>query len=212
MPNKQDQDTSLQLIMADDHVIVRTGLQMLLESKLGLADIIEAESCAELLAAIKQNQPTHLITDLSFRDGNALEILPAIINLVPGLKIMVYSMQPAEVYRYALLRLGIMVYLHKEASRKEVLETLHAFIYKDDYSTLANEGPAKSPNPFDRLSDREVQVLHYLIQGKTNGFIAEALNLHKTSISTFKSRIMEKTGMKQLKDLLALAELYAYNK
>jgi DNA-binding NarL/FixJ family response regulator len=201
----------LRIITGDDHTIVRTGLQMLLEMKFGITGMIEARSCAEVLSAIKHQHPTHLIIDLSFKDGNSIEILPFITSISPHLKIMVYSMLRADVYANILTKLGIRYYLNKESTRKKTIETLYSFLYSDDEKALSSEHVTQSDNPFKRLSARELEVLHYLIMGKTTGFIATSLNLHKNSVSTFKSRIMEKTGMTSMKDLITLAALYDYN-
>ncbi|XZF15899.1 response regulator transcription factor [Chitinophagaceae bacterium MMS25-I14] len=209
----QVSNTPIRIVTADDHIMVRTGLQVMLELKFGISDIYEADSCATTLSAIRQHKPTHLIIDMVFKDGNSIEILPAIKKLAPGLQIMVYSMLPTAVYLPALQRFGINHYLNKESPRQSTLQMLHNFLYREDpqkNSGLQQEEPQHA-NPFTRLSTRELEVLHYLLKGETSRFAATELNLHISTISTLKSRILEKIGVKNLKGLLDMAALHNYN-
>ena len=194
---------------ADDHSMVRTGLQMMLELKFGLTNIVEAGSCAEILSTIPKQEPTHLITDMIFKDGNSIEILPAITHMAPDLHILVYSMLPPEVYLPALQKFGIRYYMHKEAPQQIILETIHNFLYSARQENL--EAAPESTTPFSILSNRELEVLHYLLQGESVTYVAKTLNLHKNTISTLKARILEKIGVRNLKGLLDVAALHNYN-
>ena len=143
-------------------------------------------------------------------DGIALEVIPNIRELYPDLHILVFSMQPAEVYGDAMLQYGIEYYLSKTASEDQILDMLQRF--------FLNKPPARnsqnqrfSGNPFARLSIRELEVLHYVLKGVGTKEIGDTLNLKMATISTLKYRIFEKTGASNGKELMDLANLYNVN-
>jgi len=199
-------DHTISVLSADDHTMVRTGLQLLLEVNCGIRSFHEASSCSELLTCLRRHRPTHLITDMVFRDGNALEILPNVVQLFPNLRIMVYSMLPANVYLPTLARLGISLYLNKEVPQQQILDLLQYFLFDRTEKAPAPE-PHALEKPFAQLSPRELEVLHYLLAGCSVVETAQKLNLHKNTVSTLKARIFEKTGVGSYKELLTLAAL-----
>ncbi|RYD86386.1 MAG: response regulator transcription factor, partial [Sphingobacteriales bacterium] len=177
----------ISVLTADDHTIVRTGLHMLLQLRFGISRYYEAASCAELLSCLRKNNPTHLIVDSIFKDGNSLEVMPVVAEMIPGLRVMVYSMLPAEVYEAAFRKYGVRYYLHKGSSQEKIEATLQQFLYGEPLVAAAPGVivPA-SNNPFAVLSPRELEVLHYLLRGEAIGDTASALNLHKNTVSTLK--------------------------
>ncbi|GAA4334460.1 response regulator transcription factor [Flaviaesturariibacter amylovorans] len=197
--------TALSVLSADDHTIVRTGLQMLLHFKYGISKFYEAASCEELLAHVRKYTPTHLIVDMIFKDGNSLEVLPNVVSLFPDLKIMVYSMLPADVYAPVLQKIGINLYLHKGSPQALIEQTLKNFLFEK--SPAANLQKEKEENPFRQLSPRELEVLHYLLRGEGIGAAATALNLHKSTVSTLRNRIYEKVGVSNVVELVEKAAI-----
>jgi len=197
---------AISVLCADDHTIVRTGLQMLLQLRLGIHSFQEASSCAELIAALRKQEPTHLIIDMVFKDGNSLELLPNIRSLHPQLPILVYSMLPEEIYAPALDRFGIYQYLHKGSSQERILESFRSFLFSPVPGKRTPRPEVTSP--FGQLSARELEVLQYLLQGDSIGQISATLNVHKNTVSTLKSRIFEKTGAVNFKELLDMAAIY----
>ena len=81
------------IILADDHSMVRKGMKLLIKSQLGCKNVTEASSCNELMNELQKKQCTHLIADVIFSDGTALEVVPTIRKLYPELHIMIFSMQ-----------------------------------------------------------------------------------------------------------------------
>lgn len=202
MSDKSNNEISL--VVADDHVMVRTGLLLSLELELGIRNVLEAASCAEVMSVLRAYNPTHMIIDMVFRDGNAMEILPSIVKLYPNLQILVYSMMPAEVYLPSLQKYGINCYLNKEAGTSATLAMFREFLINKLAHTQAQ---GTIVNPFSRLSARELEVLHYLLKGEPVTTIAQALNLHKNTVSTLKNRILDKTGVRNMKELSDAASL-----
>ncbi len=187
-----------ELLIADDHRMIRKGLIVTCQTEFGLKVIDEASSCSEIMAALKRKRYTHAIFDMVLTDGTTLEILPNIRTLYPELKILILSMQPYGMYRASLERYGIRQFVSKAAPERETLRQLQNFLYND---TDPVRRDAMDGSVLDRLTPREVEVLHYLLAGKGSNEIAETLNMKQNTISTFKRRIFEKSKTKSVLEL-----------
>lgn len=190
--------------------MIRKGLKMYLQVNLQFDDIHEASTCHELLKELRKCSYTHLILDIILADGIALEVIPNIRELYPDLHVLVFSMQPAEVYGEAMLQHGIKYYLSKTASEDQILDMLQRF-FQNKPPVRHSQNQQFTGNPFARLSGRELEVLHYILKGFGTKGIAETLNLKMATISTLKNRIFEKTGASNGKELMDLANLYNVN-
>lgn len=198
------------VLLADDHSMIRKGLKMYLQANLNIDDIHEASSCRDLMKELLKRKYTHMILDIILSDGLALEVIPNIRELYPELHILVFSMQPAEVYGDAMLQYGIRYYLSKTASEEEILQMLQHF-FSNQPPVRNDQNVRFTGNPFARLSARELEVLHYVLKGNGTKEIAETLNLKMGTISTLKNRIFEKTGSESERELMDLASLYNIN-
>ncbi|TMI69598.1 MAG: response regulator transcription factor [Bacteroidetes bacterium] len=198
------------ILIADDHSMIRKGLKLFMQVNLGFSDVHEVASCNELMKELVKKKYTHLVLDIIFPDGSTLEIIPNIRRVYPELSIMVFSMQPAEIYGEAVKQYGINYYMSKSVGEEEMLHLLQRFIQ--------NEAPLrKTPvlqnneNPFSTLAPRELEILHYVLKGMGTKEIGETLNLKMSTISTIKNRIFEKTSAGNIKELIELASLYNVN-
>lgn len=198
------------ILLADDHSMIRRGLKFFLQVTLECRKITEVTSCSDLMREVAKNTYTHLILDIILKDGNSLEIIPSIRKLAPELKIMIFSMQPAEVYGPAVRQYNINHYIHKSESEDQMLKKLNVFLNNDgkDDTTIKSTNLS---NPFALLAPRELEVLHYILRGYGTKSIGETLNLQMSTVSTLKNRIFEKTKASNLKELLELAVLYNIN-
>jgi DNA-binding NarL/FixJ family response regulator len=153
---------------------------------------------------------THLVLDIIFPDGSTLEIIPNIRRVYPELSIMVFSMQPAEIYGEAVKQYGINYYMSKSVGEEEMLHLLQRFIQNE---TPLRKTPIlqNTENPFSTLAPRELEILHYVLKGMGTKEIGETLNLKMSTISTIKNRIFEKTSAGNIKELIELASLYNVN-
>lgn len=198
------------ILIADDHSMIRKGLKLFMQLNLGYDDIREVGSCNELMKELVKKKYTHLILDIILSDGNTLEVIPNIRRVYPELNILVFSMQPAEIYGEAVKQYGIRYYLSKSVGEEEINAAIERF--------LQNEAPVrKSPllqnqdNPFSTLAPRELEILHYVLKGVGTKEIGETLNLKMNTVSTLKNRIYEKTNAGNIKELMELATLYNVN-
>src|SRR6187401_1607546 len=119
---------SPEILIADDHSMIRKGLKLYMQVNLGYGDIHEAGSCNELMNELVKKKYTHLILDIILSDGNTLEVIPNIRRVYPDLQILVFSMQPAEIYGEALKQYGINYYLSKSVGDEEIILILKKFL------------------------------------------------------------------------------------
>lgn len=192
------------------------GLRLLAEYHYRELMIGEAVSCRQLVRELSSASFSHLILDIMLADGSALEVIPTIRNLYPTLEIMVFSGQPAALYRKALTRYRIHYVLSKGMQERETLELLRQFLNNErrlaDPVIRQHFGVASdrqdAPIPFAGMPAREIDVLQYMLKGWRTGQIAETLNLSVSTVSTLKSRIFERTQTTNIKELMDLAMLH----
>jgi DNA-binding NarL/FixJ family response regulator len=201
---------NVKILLADDHSMIRRGLKIFLQVNLGCRQVGEVMSCSDLLLEVVKKQFTHLILDIILKDGNSLEIIPSIRRVAPDLKIMIFSMQPPEIYGPAVRQYSIFHYMHKAAGEEEMLKSLQSFLTNDS-PAAKTESVTLPSNPFVTLAPRELEILHYILKGYGTKTIGETLNLRMSTVSTVKNRIFEKTKANNLKELLELATLYNIN-
>jgi len=213
-PNTLTGETKLMtqptILIADDHSMIRKGLKVFMQVNLGYGDVHEVSTCNDLMKELVKKKYTHLVLDIILSDGNTLEVIPNIRRVYPELSIMVFSMQPAEIYGEAVKQYGINYYLSKSVGEEEMFQLLQRFVQNE---TPIRKNPVlqNSENPFSALAPRELEILHYVLKGMGTKEIGETLNLKMSTISTIKNRIFEKTSAGNIKELIELASLYNVN-
>ncbi|NOT50405.1 MAG: response regulator transcription factor [Chitinophagaceae bacterium] len=207
--NSTEREKKTSILIADDHSMIRKGLKLNMQLTLGYNDIEEVATCSSLMNELVKKKYTHLVLDIILSDGSTLEVIPNIRRVYPDLQILIFSMQPAEIYGEALKQYGINYYLSKSVGDEEMIQVLQRF--------LQNEKPVRRntiphhDNPFTTLAPRELEILHYILKGAGTKEIAEILNLKMNTVSTIKTRIYEKTNAANIKELMELATLYNVN-
>lgn len=126
------------------------------------------------------------------------------------MNILVFSMQPEEIYGNALKQYDIKHYLSKTSEESQILKNLRGFLQNED-ALKSRAGSMSQVNPFRHLTPRELEILHYVLKGVGTKDISETLNLKMSTVSTLKNRIYEKTNAVNVKQLLELASLYNVN-
>jgi two-component system invasion response regulator UvrY len=197
------------ILIADDHSLIRRGLKLYMQFDIGYADIHEVASCKELMSELVKKKYTHLVLDIILSDGNSLEVIPNIRRVYPDLKILVFSMQPEEIYANALRQYDVTGYLSKTCEEAEIIGRLAKFLNNETTDKKAIN--TNSNNPFISLSPRELEILHYLLKGTGTKEISVLLNIKMNTVSTLKNRIFDKTHASNIRELLELASLYNIN-
>jgi len=197
------------ILIADDHSMIRKGLKLHMQLTLGYTDLHEVGTCNELMRELVKNKYTHLVLDIILSDGSTLEVIPNIRRIYPDMHILIFSMQPAEIYGEALKQYGINYYMSKSVGEEEMIQILQKFMHNEE--PVRKNNIQHHDNPFSTLAPRELEILHYVLKGIGTKDIAETLNLKMNTISTIKARIFEKTTAGNIKELMELATLYNVN-
>ncbi|MBN9483360.1 MAG: response regulator transcription factor [Bacteroidetes bacterium] len=198
------------ILIADDHSMIRKGIKLLLQTHLGITEVYEAATGSGVMQELREREYSHIILDIILSDCTCLEIIPNIQQLYPELKIMVFSMLNGAVYGEALKQYKIYYYLEKTSKEEDTISFLDEFI--NHHKPVPNTSSGQTfINPFNQLSPRELEVLHYMLNGYGTKDISSTLNLRMTTVSTLKNRIFDKTMTSNLKELMQLASLYNVN-
>jgi two-component system invasion response regulator UvrY len=202
----------MKILIADDHTIFREGLKHILTEYPDMIVADEARNGREVLDKIWNNNYDMVLLDISMPGMTGLEALKQLKNDRPKLPVLVLSMHPEEQYAVRALRAGASGYLTKESAPDELMTAIRKISQGRKYITsslaerLALEMEADSEKPLhDVLSDREYQVLRMIAEGKTVKHIAEELSLSIKTVSTYRSRIMEKMKMTTNAELMHYA-------
>jgi len=199
----------MRVLVADDHAIVRRGVREILEeAPLGLT-VNEAGSAAETLKAVRDNTYDIILLDISFPDGSGLDVLRQIRADSPQTRVLLLSMYPEEQYAQRALRSGASGYLTKDSAPNELVIAIQKIAVGGKYITqalaerLADEiGDEVGKAPHETLSNREFQVLTHLGAGKSIHEIAAEFSLSPKTVSTYRSRLLEKLNLKTTADII----------
>jgi len=192
----------IRILIADDHVIVREGLKQIISETLDMTIADEAVDGHEVLNKALKNDYDVVVLDITMPGINGLDVLKQIKAQKPKLPILVLSVHPEEQYAVRVLRAGASGYLTKESAPDELIAAIRKVSAGKKYVSsslaekLAFELETDTEKPLhETLSDREYQVMCMIASGKTVKQIAEELFLSVKTISTYRSRILEKMKM-----------------
>lgn len=193
----------IKILVADDHTIVREGLKQLLSEMPDMVITDEASNGQEVLEKVWKNDYDVVLLDISMPGRSGLEILTQLKRDKPNLHILVLSMHPEEQYAVRVLKAGASGYLTKGSTPHELIVAIQKVSTGKKYVTsslaerLACHLEAKTERPLhETLSNREYETLCMIASGKTVKDIAEEMSLSVKTISTYRSRILEKMEMK----------------
>lgn len=198
----------IRILIADDHSILRAGLRTLLAECEDMTVTGEASSGAEALEMMKAAEHDVVLLDIGLPDMNGVDVLMQIKRQRPQLPVLILSMHPEEQFAVNLLRAGASGYVPKEAAPEQLVAAIRAVMGGRRYvsavlaDALARDigEPASQPSHIT-LSEREFQIFCKLAAGMTVSQIGASLNLSVKTISTYRSRILDKMSMKTNADL-----------
>ncbi len=198
----------LRVLIADDHPIVRRGLKQTVAETSDIVVADEASSGWEVLSKVRAGNYDVLVLDVSMPGRNGMDILRQLKNEKPGLPVLMLSIHPEEQYAVRALRSGASGYLTKESAPDELVAAIRKVSMGGRYvsSSLAERlacdlEKSGEQLPHQTLSNREYQVMCMIASGKTITEIAEELSLSGKTISTYRSRVLEKMEMKNNAEL-----------
>jgi two-component system, NarL family, invasion response regulator UvrY len=202
----------MRILVADDHAVFRRGLKETISEAFPKVTFGEAKSAQDTLEHVRTQNWDIVILDISMPGKSGLDILNDLKRLRPRLPVLLLSMHPEEQYARRALKSGAAGYLTKESVPEELKRAVRQIVGGGRYvsTTLAEKLAYDLRSGVDvplheLLSDREFQVLRMIASGKTVKQIADEISLSVKTVSTYRARILEKTGMKTTAELIRYA-------
>ncbi len=210
----EKQKKEMHFILADDHLIVRQGMAMLVKEIFPQAKLWQADNFTKVRQLLQEITVDVLILDVSFPEGNSLSLLPEIKKCQPDCKVMIFSALEEEVHALYFYHAGAQAYLNKLSDEEQIKKAILTLVNEGRYLSevvkelfFTSNFKGKPLNPMDCLSERELEVARLMVKGLGNLEISNVLDLQKTTVSTYKKRIFEKL---QIDHLAALIELFVH--
>jgi two-component system, NarL family, invasion response regulator UvrY len=202
----------MRILIADDHAVFRRGLRETLTEAFSRVTFGEAKTAQETLELARRQNWDVVILDISMPGKSGLDILDDLKRLRPGVPILLLTMHPEQQFARRALKAGAAGYLTKDSVTEELKEAVKKIVAGGRYvsATLAEKLAVDLRQGADLplhelLSDREFQVLRMIASGKTVKDISDELSLSVKTVSTYRSRILEKTGLKTNAELIRYA-------
>ncbi len=209
---------NIKIILVDDHQIVRDGIKSLLLDSSSIEIIGEAQTAYELFDLLKTLKPDIVLLDISLPTMSGIEASKILTSDFPNIKKLILSMYTSEEYIFNALRTGINGYLPKNTTRDELLQAIDEVYHGKEYFSksisdtilksymnIAKNGSEISSDKLVDLTKREREVLHYVVDGKSNAFISEHLFISIRTVETHKTSIMRKLNLSNAVDLVKFA-------
>ncbi len=208
--------SKIRILIADDHVVVREGLRVLLEAQPDIEVVAEATSGEEAVNKTSEVQPDIVLMDITMPGMNGLEATRQIRQHDPDVKILVLTMHESDDYFFKALETGASGYFVKGGSSSELISALRAVWHGDVflYPTMAKKllsdylqrvGAGQGKENYDGLTNREREILKLIAEGHTNQEIAELLVLSIATVQTHRAHIMAKLNLRSRTELIKYA-------
>ncbi len=202
----------LKILLADDHTILRSGLRKILEGEFEGARVEEAGTAEEVLDRVRKGELELLVLDISLPGRSGLDILPEIRTLQPRLPVLMLSMYGEQQFAVRALRAGASAYLTKEHAAEELIRAIRTVLSGRRYigASLAEQLAAhvaldRERPPHELLSTREFEVFRLIASAKGLTEIGDDLGLSVKTVSTYRTRILQKMQMTSNAELMQYA-------
>ncbi len=202
-------------IVADDHVVVRNGLAIFIKSIYPFSKINKVSTFVEILKSVSSEKVDLLILDVNFPNGTSLSIVPTIKELQPTVKILIFSAFDENMFAVRYLNAGANGFLNKLCTEADLKQAIDAVLISGRYMSnniqnkILDAVILKKPsNPFEKLSNREIEIAKLYVEGFGNNSISDVLKISKSTVSTYKNRIFEKLDINSLSALINIYNVY----
>ena len=199
------EETTITIVIADDHGVVRAGLRLLLEAEAGFEVVAEAEDVSSARHYVRARRPAVLVLDLNMPGESSLAAIPHLREETPETQIVVLTMQDDPAFAREALKAGAAGYVLKRSAEDELIEAVRLAARGEPYINpqlgvrLVVEPP---PGPPDGLSEEEVEILRLVALGHTNAEIGERLFLSGRTVETHRIRLQRKLELESRADLV----------
>ncbi|MBD7968635.1 response regulator transcription factor [Paenibacillus gallinarum] len=207
----------IRIVIADDHIVVRSGLSALLQGRHEIEVIGDAADGDEAIAKAEELNPDVVLMDFSMPPGkDGLTATAELKQKMPHVGVLILTMHDDEEYLFRAIHAGASGYILKSAPHEELIAAIRsvadgtAYLYPSatkklmkEYSDMIRRG--ESEGPFETLSDREKEIMAWIAKGYSNKEIAEQLIISVKTVESHKSNLMDKLGLKSRPELVKLA-------
>ncbi|GMU94566.1 response regulator transcription factor [Ignavibacterium album] len=202
----------LKVFLADDHLLIREGLKKILAAEKEFIVVGESGHPDDVIDYFNKEGADILILDLNMPGRSGLDVLKHVKRIKPETKILVLSMYPEDQFAERTIKAGASGYITKESASEELMKALHKIAKGGNYVSnslaeklLFKKKIVSDQKPHEVLSDRELQIMILLAQGKTQVEISDELSLSTSTINTYRSRILEKLNLKSNAEIIRYA-------
>ena len=201
----------IRILIVDDHAVVREGLKAILATAINIDVVAEAGSVPDARALLECQSFDTILLDLTLRDRSGMELLKSIKAKNPKLPVLILSSFGEDQYALQALKAGADGYLNKESAPEQLIAAVERvasgkkFVSPNLAEKLASTLTGTNQMPHEKLSDREFEVLRLIAAGTSLVAIAGQLHVSTKTVTTYRSRIMEKTGFANNADLTRYA-------
>ena len=202
------QSKKIQVLLADDHAILRKGIRMLIDSQADMEVVGEAKTGREAIEEAQRLKPDIVIMDISMPELNGIEGTRQICDSLPHTRVVALSMHKDSAYVREILRAGARGYLVKDSEDDDLLRAIRsvhrgeAFLSPSISDAILVDYRRFVSNPIDLLTSREREVLTMIAEGKSNKDIANALNLSVYTVESHRGSLMEKLNLHNTGDIV----------
>jgi two-component system invasion response regulator UvrY len=201
----------IKVIVVDDHPVVRRGLKQIIEDEPDMKVAGEAKNAGECFSLVRKMECSLVLLDISLPDKNGFDVLKQLRYEHPKLPVLILSIYPEDQYAVRFIKAGASGYLMKEGAPEELVKAIrkvHAggkYVSASLAEKLASHLDTSDKPPHENLSDREFQILCMIAKGESLKGISDELCISEKTVSTYRSRILEKMKMSTNSDLTRYA-------
>lgn len=204
------------ILLVDDYAIVRKGIQTLIAEQVPSAVVDEAGTEEEVIHLMREKQYQLIVLDLSMPNTDFCKLVEWIRVKTPTAYILVMSTRSEEMYGLRCLQMGVQGFLNKTAANEEIVLAIQKVLNGEKYiSRRLSEllvdslnNPRATDNPFDKLSQREMEIARQLEKGKSLNEICQIMNIQYSTVNTYKRRIFEKLSVGNVLDLVKMVNTF----
>jgi two-component system invasion response regulator UvrY len=210
----QSKHSKKKFLLVDDHMLIRSGLKLLLTEAYADTIIEEAENGTGIIEKLTNSSYSLIITDIQMPNTETLWLINYIHLNHPSIPVLVYSMTPENIYAVRVLKAGAKGFISKESSMEELKRAIDLALNGKTYISLevaeqvSLQGFKLSDTPFSILSPRELQIVSLLLAGNTVSQISTTLRLKISTVSTHKGRMFQKLKVTNVLDLKKISDIY----
>ncbi|MES2772748.1 MAG: response regulator transcription factor [Bacteroidota bacterium] len=205
----------MNVLIADDHKIVRMGLSLLLGEEFPGVCIDEAGNGADAIKLLRKKKFDMMLMDFKMPDTDSVELLKQALVYDPALKVLVVSLNPENIFAMLCLKAGAYGYIEKSTGDDNLRNAVKKVASGKKYMSedvvelmTSHIKTGESADPFSKLTSKEFQVAMHFINGLGNSEICETMNLQSSTVATYKIRIFEKINVRNIHELVQLASQY----